>query len=143
MNNIILIGRLTKDPELSFIPGSETAKAVFTLAVSRDFKNKNGEVETDFIPVEFLGKKAETIVNYIKKGSLVGVNGNLRIDIYKDQQGNYKSYTKVFGNNIQFLDSKKNNTDSNKNNNPAFEPHFTDGLAPNDFQAIDDDDIPF
>lgn len=143
MNSIVLIGRLTRDAELNYLPSSGTAKTTFTLAVNRDYKNKDGEIETDFIPVEFLGKRAETIVNYIRKGSLVGVNGNLRIERYTDELGNHRAFAKVFGNNIQFLDSKKNNIDNDKNNNPTFEPHFADELDPNGFQAIDDDDIPF
>lgn len=143
MNSIVLIGRLTRDAELNYLPSSGTAKTTFTLAVNRDYKNKDGEIETDFIPVEFLGKRAETIVNYIRKGSLVGVNGNLRIERYTDELGNHRAFAKVFGNNIQFLDSKKNNIDDDKNNNPTFEPHFADKLDPNGFQAIDDDDIPF
>lgn len=59
MNNIILTGRLTHEPECSFIPGSKTLVCKFNLAVSRDFKNKNGEYDTDFIPIELFGQSAE------------------------------------------------------------------------------------
>ncbi len=136
MNNVILIGRLTKDAELSYLPSTGTAKAVFILAVNRDFKNKNGERDTDFIPVEFMGKKAENLVKFIKKGSLVAINGSLRIDRYVDESGDHKSYAKIFGNNIQFLDSKKDKEDKE---NKDFVPNFDTS----DFQAVEDDDVPF
>ena len=93
MNIVTLIGRLTRDVELSYVPNTGTAKADFALAVPRDFKNKDGEKEVDFIPVEFMGKKAENIAKYIEKGSLVAVQGNLRIDRYTDKQDNKKTYT--------------------------------------------------
>ena len=69
MNIVTLIGRLTRDVELSYVPNTGTAKADFALAIPRDFKNKDGEKEVDFIPVEFMGKKAENIAKYIEKGS--------------------------------------------------------------------------
>ena len=137
MNIVTLIGRLTRDVELSYVPNTGTAKADFALAVPRDFKNKDGEKEVDFIPVEFMGKKAENIAKYIEKGSLVAIQGNLRIDRYTDKQDNKKTYTKVWGNNIQFLDNKNNKTD--QDNNIDFVPHFDTS----DFQSIEDDDVPF
>ena len=137
MNIVTLIGRLTRDVELSYVPNTGTAKADFALAVPRDFKNKDGEKEVDFIPVEFMGKKAENIAKYIEKGSLVAVQGNLRIDRYTDKQGNKRTYTKVWGNSIQFLDSKNEKTE--KDYNTDFVPHFDTS----DFQSIEDDDVPF
>ena len=137
MNIVTLIGRLTRDVELRYVPNTGTAKADFALAVPRDFKNKDGEKEVDFIPVEFMGKKAENIAKYIEKGSLVAVQGNLRIDRYTDKQGNKRTYTKVWGNSIQFLDSKNEKTE--KDHNTDFVPHFDTS----DFQSIEDDDVPF
>ena len=97
---------------------------------------KAGEKEVDFIPVEFMGKKAENIAKYIEKGSLVAVQGNLRIDRYTDKQGNKRTYTKVWGNSIQFLNNKLDNK-SEQNN--SFVPSFDTS----DFQAVEDDDVPF
>ena len=136
MNIVTLIGRLTRDVELSYVPNTGTAKADFALAVPRDFKNKDGEKEVDFIPVEFMGKKAENIAKYIKKGSQVAVQGNLRIDRYTDKQDNKRTYTKVWGNSIQFLNNKLDNK-SEQNN--SFVPSFDTS----DFQAVEDDDVPF
>ncbi len=65
MNNVAIIGRLTKDPETRFIPTTGTQVATFTLAIDRDYKNKDGSISTDFIPVELIGKPAEFVTNYI------------------------------------------------------------------------------
>lgn len=133
MNTINLIGRLTKDPELKYIQGSGNAVARFTIAVDRGFTKKDGTKETDFINIEVWNKSAENCANYISKGSLVGVTGALRIENYKDQQGEYKSFTKVLASNIQFLNSKK---DASATVSPgAEEPKFEEVLT--------DEDIPF
>lgn len=121
MNNINLIGRLTKDPELKYIQGTGNAVARFTIAVDRGFTKKDGTKETDFINIEAWNKSAENCANYIAKGSLVGVTGSLRIENYKDQQGEYKSFTKVLANNIQFLNAKKSDTVADAPVGPQFE----------------------
>lgn len=135
MNTVILIGRLTKDVELRFIADTGTPVANFTLAVDRNYTKKDGSKETDFIPIQLMGKIAETSANYIGKGSLVSIEGNLRVDKY-EKDGEYRTFTKVFGRNIKFLDTKKSDTNSNETFVPSFDP--------NEFQAIEtDDDIPF
>lgn len=142
MNSVVLVGRLTKDPELRYIPNSGTAVATFTLAISRDYKKKDGTQETDFIPIEVIGKAAEFCANYITKGRLVAIQGNLRVDRYQTQTGENRTFTKVSARSVQALDYVKNdNNPSNLDENSNFEP--TQGLDPNGFQAIDDDDIPF
>lgn len=147
MNHVVLIGRLTKNPEMRYIPGSGTAVATFTVAVDRNFTKKDGTKDTDFIPVELMGKTAEFCGKYVTKGRLVSIEGPLRVDHYKDQNGQNKTFTKVSGKSIQVLDSKKDNntnTNSNSPDEPVFEPNFEpQGLDPNGFQAIDDDEIPF
>ena len=130
MNNITLVGRLTKDPELKYIQGSGTAVATFTLAVDRDYKNKDGTTTTDFIPVEIMGKQAEFVANYVIKGRLVGIVGSIRVDRYETPEGEKKTFTKVFARNIQALDSK-NKSES------------TNGNSPNTFEAVEDNDVPF
>ncbi len=153
MNSVVLIGRLTKDPELRYIPGSGTAVATFTLAVNRDFTKKDGTREADFIPIEVMGKPAEFCANYLRKGRLVACNGQLRIDNYQGQDGSWKSYTKVTCRQVNALEKKdegataidnalKKTMEQNTNSNTEydFEPA---GLDPNAFGAIDDTDIPF
>ena len=116
MNNIILTGRLTKDVEMRYIPVTGTPVATFTLAVDRDFVKKDGTRDTDFIPVEVMGKVAEFCVNYLSKGRLVAVQGSLRVDRYQDKTTQeFKIFTKVAARSIQALDKKPNNTDSADN----------------------------
>lgn len=149
MNHVVLVGRLTKDPELRYIPGTGTAVASFSIAIDRDFTKKDGSKDTDFIPVEVMGKPAEFCANYISKGRLVAIQGSIRVDNYQTQSGEKRTFTKVSARNIQALDSNKNRSDSpyqnqNQGFEPSFEPSFEPaGLDPQGFQAIDDDDIPF
>ena len=141
MNHVVLIGRLTKDPELRYIPGTGTPVATFTLAIDREYTKKDGTKETDFIPVEVIGKSAEFCANY---------QGNLRVDRYQTQSGENRTFTKVSSRSVQALDSNRGKSEnpyveSHQGSQAGFEPSFepTQGLDPNGFQAIDDDDIPF
>ena len=116
MNNIILTGRLTKDVEMRYIPVTGTPVATFTLAVDRDFVKKDGTRDTDFIPVETIGKTAEFCKNYLSKGRLVAVQGSIRVDRYQDKNTQeFRVFTKVAGRSIQALDKKPNNTDNTSN----------------------------
>ena len=135
MNQVILIGRLTRDPELRYISGSGTPVAQFGIAVDREFIGKDGKKETDFIDIQVWGKSAENCANYIGKGSLVGIQGSLRIDNYKNEAGENRKVTRVNANRVQFLDNRKNN-----NQEPQFEPV---GLDHGEWDAIDNDEIPF
>lgn len=131
MNNACLVGRLTKDPELKYIPSSGTAVATFVIAVDREYTNKEGKKETDFIPVEVMGKSAEYCASYITKGRLVSLKGEIRVDSYTDKKtGEKRTFTKVHTKMVTSLESsKKNKEDEEK--------------TPN-LQAIyDDPDIPF
>ena len=134
MNNVVLVGRLTKDPELRYIPGSGTAVATFTMAIDRDYKNKDGSVTTDFIPVEIMGKPAEFVANYITKGRLVGVQGSIRVDRYETSDGENRIFTKVAGRNIKALESKSKSGQKGQE---------LPQEAPAEFSAVDDDDVPF
>lgn len=140
MNSVVLVGRLTKDPELRYIPGTGTAVTTFTMAINRDYKKKDGKIETDFIPVQVIGKAAEFCANYITKGRLVAIQGSIRVDRYETQTGENRTFTKVSARNIKPLDYVKNDN-SNSDTNRSFEP--AEGLDPNGFTAIDDDGIPF
>ena len=128
MNQIILIGRLTKDPELRYLPNTGTPVSTFTLAVNRDYKDKEGNVQADFIPVEVMGKVADFVTNYITKGRLVAVNGSIRVDRYMKDDEN-RTFTKVSAKSVQALDSNKNKSQNTE--------------VPQGFQAINDDEIPF
>ena len=135
MNHVVLIGRLTKDVELKYIQGTGTPVANFAIAVDREFTGKDGKKEVDFIDIQVWGKSAENCSNYIGKGSLVGVQGSIRIDLYQNKEGENRKITRVNANRVQFLDTKRSEQ-GNKDNANALEYAG--------FQQIDDnDDIPF
>ena len=135
MNNVVLIGRLTKDVELKYIQGTGTPVANFAIAVDREFTGKDGKKEVDFINIQVWGKSAENCSNYIGKGSLVGVQGSIRIDLYQNKEGENRKITRVNANRVQFLDTKRSEQENKANAN---------ALEYTGFQQIDDnDDIPF
>lgn len=106
-NRAVLIGRLTKDPDLRFTPNG-VAVCNFTLAVNRPFKNpQTGEYEADFIPVVVWRKAAENAGNYLKKGSLAAVDGRIQTRNYENNQGQRVYVTEVVAETVQFLEPKK------------------------------------
>lgn len=139
MNQVVLVGRLTRDPELKYIPGTGTAVASFTIAVDRNYINKEGKRDTDFIPIEVMGKSAEYCANYITKGKLVALEGNIRVDNYQTQSGEKRTFTKVSTKSVQSLESKSKSSNSYKES----VQDGTIGLDPQGFEIIDDDELPF
>ena len=130
MNNVVLIGRLTKDPELRYIPESQNAVATFTLAVDRPFSK---EKVADFIRITVFGKQAENCEKFLAKGRLAGVQGRIQTGSYKDKDGKTVYTTDVVADRVEFLDRG----DKAADNQSA--PEIPEG-----FMALeDDDDIPF
>ncbi len=105
INNVTLVGRVTKDLELRFTP-SGIASTKFTLAVNRTFKNAQGEQEADFISIQAWRKQAENAANYLKKGSLVGITGRIQTGSYEGQDGKKINTTDVVADSIQFLEPR-------------------------------------
>ena len=103
-NKVILMGNLTRDPQLSFLP-SKTAVVEFGLAINRKWKSKDGEQkeETCFVDCKAFGKQAETINQYLKKGNPLMVEGRLQLSTWEDQSGNKRSKLRVVVENFQFL----------------------------------------
>jgi len=112
LNRVLLVGRLTKDPELRYTP-SGVATATFTLAVNRTFTNQSGEREADFINVVVWRRPAENVANFLKKGSLAGVDGRLQTRNYEGQDGKRIYVTEVVAESVQFLEPKSNNQANN------------------------------
>lgn len=112
INNLTLVGRLTKDPDLRYT-SSGTGVATFTLAVNRNFTSADGNREADFINCVIWRKPAETLANYAKKGVLIGVTGRIQTRSYDNQQGQKVYVTEVVADNFQLLESKK--ADSSQN----------------------------
>lgn len=111
LNRVILIGRLTAKPELRYTE-SNLPYARFTVAVNRNFRNNDGQAETDFIRVIVWRKQAENVCNFLDKGSLVMVEGSLSVNNYEDSEGNRRTFTEVTAQNVQFLDRKNNSSES-------------------------------
>lgn len=129
LNHIVLMGRLTRDPELRRT-GSGISVASFTLAVDRDYKGQNGEKECDFIDIVAWRNTAEFAEKYFEKGQMAIVSGRLTSRRYEDKNGNKRTAYEVVASNIYFAGSKaRNETDS----------------APQKFEnlADDDSDLPF
>ena len=107
MNKVILIGRITKDPELRRTP-TDVPVVQFTIAVNRNYQNKNGERQADFINCVAWRNQAENLARYIKKGGQICVEGNLQTRTYDDQGGVRRFITEVICDQITFLEAKKN-----------------------------------
>ncbi len=139
MNKAVLIGRLTKDPELRFTPGAGTAVTTLTLAVDK-YNSKSGQKEADFVPVVVWGKQAESTANYMTKGSQMAISGRIQTRNYEAKDGTKRYVTEVVATEVQFL-SKSNTSGSSNNsssNNPFENLNFEEDLTP-----VDDGDMPF
>lgn len=147
INRVVLVGRLTKDPELRYTP-SGVAMARFTLAVNRTFTNQQGEKEADFINCLVWRKQAENTANFLKKGSLAGVEGRIQTGSYEGQDGKRVYTTDVVADSVQFLEPRNGQASQNNGNTEQTQQNYTrvdedpfkDSDGPIDVQ---DDDLPF
>lgn len=140
INNVVLVGRMTKEAELRYTP-SNIAVATFTLAVNRDFKGENGEREADFINVVLWRQAAENLANWTKKGSLVGVTGRIQTRNYDNQQGQRVYVTEVVAERFQLLESRGDNQGQAQQQNAT--PRNNNPLGATNPLDISDDDLPF
>lgn len=131
----MLIGRLTRDPELRYTPNG-VAVSNFDLAVSRPAKNANGERETDFIRIVSWGKQAENCANYLRKGRLAGIQGRLQIRSYETQDGQKRRVAEVVANFVQFLER------ANQDGGQA-QPSTPTSGGGDDWNGIDLNSLPF
>ena len=136
INNVVLIGRLTRDVELRYTPQSQ-AVGQFTLAVNRNFKNQNGEYDADFINCVIWGKLAENFANWTKKGNLVGITGRIQTRNYENQQGQRVYVTEVVAESFQLLEKRDNSANQN-----SMAEQMPPSFAGNPMD-IKDDDLPF
>ncbi|EHJ07113.1 single-stranded DNA-binding protein [Staphylococcus simiae] len=166
LNRVVLVGRLTKDPEYRTTP-SGVSVATFTLAVNRTFTNAQGEREADFINCVVFRRQAENVNNYLSKGSLAGVDGRLQSRNYENQEGRRVFVTEVVCDSVQFLEPKnaqhnsgqrqqnefqdygqgfvgqqsgQNNSNNSVSNTKQSDNPFANANGPID---ISDDDLPF
>lgn len=139
INRVILIGRLTKDPELKYT-SSGAAVGSFNLAVNRQFTNANGDREADFINCVIWRKSAENFANFTHKGSLVGIDGRLQTRNYENKQGQRIYVTEVVVDNFSLLEKRaSDNSNANQTQSKPTDPFDGKGQAVD----ISDDDLPF
>ncbi len=140
LNKIIIMGRLTRDPELRRT-GSGTAVTSFSLACDRDFKSQSGEKETDFIEVVAWKNTAEFVSKYFSKGRMAVVEGRLQIRDWTDKAGNKRTTAEVVADNVYFADSKRSESNDNqKENFNALSGRLSDDFVP---ISEEDGEIPF
>jgi single-strand DNA-binding protein len=133
LNRIILIGRLTRDPELRYVPSGQPV-ASFTLAVDRPFTNQQGERQTDFIDIVAWRRLAEQVTQHLAKGRLVAVEGRLQIRSYETQDGQKRKAAEVVADAVRFLDRKAGAAPATGAESREAEPETAEG---------GDDDVPF
>ena len=158
LNRVVLVGSLTKDPQLKYTP-SGVAVATFTLAVNRTFTNGEGDREADFLNCVIWRKQAENVANFLKKGSLAGVEGRIQTGSYEGQDGKRVYTTEVVADSVQFLEPRnagagsdrsqgqqpssyqQNQPTSQQNNHTRVDQDpFSSGSGPIE---VSDDDLPF
>ena len=137
INNVTLVGRLTRDPELKYTT-SNVAVATFNMAVNRNFKGANGEREADFINCMIWRKPAELLSEWCKKGNLVGITGRIQTRSYENQQGQRVYVTEVVAESFQILEKKDNAA-----NNASMENQIPPSFEKTNPMDISDDDLPF
>lgn len=136
MNKVVIIGRLTKDPELKYTPGNGTAVTQITVAVERRYK-KDGQQEADFIPVVIWGKAAESTAQYTEKGRLIGISGRIQTRSYEAKDGGKRYVTELVAEEVKFLEFAKKSGDASYTSGEDY------GSSYEDMTPIDDGDIPF
>lgn len=137
INNVVLVGRVVRDPELRYTP-QNTAVATFTLAVNRRFKNAQGEREADFINCVIWRQPAENLANWAKKGTLVGITGSIQVRNYENKEGQRVYVTEVLADNFQMLESNSNKTEKGRTKSNQDKDPFAGSPM-----EVSDDDLPF
>ncbi|MDI9495951.1 MAG: single-stranded DNA-binding protein [Bacillota bacterium] len=152
MNNVVLIGRLTRDPDLRFIPTTGMAVAKFALAVDREMSREKkqeaisqGKQTADFINITVFGKTAELCANYLAKGRQCAIQGRIQTGSYTTQTGEKRYTTDVIADRVEFIGSRDQ---SSMNQGNAVQPDssFFNDFPDEDndlFEPVDDEDIPF
>ena len=146
MNSVVLIGRLTRDPEVRYTAGTQMAVASFTIAIDRPVR-AGGEKQTDFPRITVFGKQAENCEKFLSKGRLVGVQGRIQTGSYKNRDGVTVYTTDVVADRVEFLewgDRAQSSGSTRQNTSSSYQQpadDFEDDM-PDSFQAIDED-VPF
>lgn len=148
LNRVILVGNLTRDPELRYTANGGVAVTRFTIAVNRKFTNQQGEREADFINIVTWRALAENCGNYLKKGSLVAIEGRIQTRSYENQEGRTVYVTEVVADDVRFLNTRNRTQPDQSYGGQAtdvggrgmIDDPFAEDGSPID---ISDDDLPF
>lgn len=140
MNVAVLIGRLTRDPELKYVPSTGKPVSNFTIAVDRPYTSKSGERMTDFFNIVVWGKQAENCANYIAKGRLVGIKGTIENRSYENQNGEKRYITEIIAENVQFLEFATKGNQVNRANVMTEEEIDYDDSG---YRELEDEEAPF
>ena len=144
MNKVILMGRLTKDPEVRYTQTDNTMVATFSLAVNRRFAKQGEERQADFINIVAYGKTAEFCNNYFKKGRQVGIIGRIQTRQYDDKDGKRVYVTEVIAEEVYFADSKPEQQATEAAVDPFSTPKATmQEVTQTMFGTVTDEDLPF
>ena len=141
VNTVVLLGRLTKDPDVRYTATNNTLVASFTLAVSRRFVKQGEERQADFIPIVVWGKTGEFVSKYFKKGMQVSVVGRIQTRSWDDQNGQKRYTTEVIADEVGFAEGRRD--DNNSSGVTETFGSIADVESTNEFSAITDDDLPF
>ncbi len=142
MNKVILIGRITKDPELRKTP-QDISVVQFTIAVNRNYQNKNGERQADFISCVAWRNQADNLARYIKKGGQIAIEGNIQTRSYDDPNGVRRYITEVVCDQITFLESKKGDGNSFNDLSQLTPPSYSNNNYQNNSQPSQNNANPF
>lgn len=144
MNKVILMGRLTRDPEVRYTTTNNTLVATFSLAVNRRFSRQGEERQADFINIVAWDKTGEFCSKYFKKGMQVGIIGRIQTRNYDDKDGKKVYVTEVVAEETYFADSRRDGENSSGNNPfTGVDAPFNASESQSDFTPVTDDDLPF
>ena len=142
MNKVILMGRLTRDPEVRYTQTNNTLVASFSIAVNRRFTRPGEERQADFINIVAWSKLGEFCSKYFKKGQQVGIIGRLQVRNWEDEQGQKRYVTEVVAEEAYFADSKKDGADVSSSFENTFGSNIANETSP-EFEVTSSDDLPF
>ncbi len=142
MNKTILLGRLTKDPDIRFLQATNTKVGLFTLAVNRKYVKPGEERQADFITIVTYSKLADFVEKYLKQGIQICVSGKIQTRNYEDSNGNKHYVTEVIAEEIDFADTLKNNNEDTGNIDKSNTSEDKNSIVENE-ELTNDDDLPF
>ena len=143
MNKVILMGRLTRDPEVRYTTTNNTLVCTFTIAVNRRFARQEGQPDADFFNIVAWSKTGEFCSKYFKKGQQVGIIGRLQTRNYDDKDGKKVYVTEVVAEETYFADSRRDGEGAGANTFSGVDAPFSADTSSSDFTPVTDDDLPF